>query len=100
MSFVAVSLPTYTEDEYLEIDRAAEVRSEYHDGVIVAMSGGSVWHSLIPANLIVGLSPGLRERGCLAYSSDLRIKIGKARSFVYPDLSVICGAPRFVFAVG
>ncbi len=34
-----------TEEEYLVIDRAAEVRSEFLDGHMWAMSGGPMRHS-------------------------------------------------------
>lgn len=42
------SLPTapLTEDDYLRLDRQAEIKSEFHDGQMFAMAGGSLNHSL------------------------------------------------------
>ena len=42
------SLPTYylTPEEYLAIERKAEYKSEYVDGVVYAMVGGSERHNL------------------------------------------------------
>jgi len=37
----------YTPEEYLELERAAEFKSEYLDGQIYAMSGGSLAHAAI-----------------------------------------------------
>jgi hypothetical protein len=41
-----------TEEQYLAIDRAAEFRSELLDGEMIAMSGGSMRHADLQANLI------------------------------------------------
>src|SRR5262249_41215094 len=52
--------PHLTPDEYLAIDRAAEIKSEYYDGRMYAMSGGSVRHGTIIPNLyreLVRVSP-------------------------------------------
>jgi len=38
--------PQITPEQYLALDRAAEVRSEYYDGVMYAMSGGSHPHAI------------------------------------------------------
>jgi Uma2 family endonuclease len=42
---------TYTLAEYLEIEATAEYRSEYHDGEIVPMTGGTGNHNCIAVNL-------------------------------------------------
>lgn len=45
--------------EYVALDRAAKVRSEYYDDEIVAMSGGSAWHSAFHINLAVAVQDAL-----------------------------------------
>lgn len=90
-----VRRPYVTAAEYLAFERAAEERHEYIDGEIVAMAGGTSEHSLIAANLVAELRAALRERPCRAYSSDLRVKIESSQSYTYPDVSVVCGPPRF-----
>jgi Putative restriction endonuclease len=42
-----------TAEEYLALDRAAEFRSEFLDGEIIAMSGGSPRHSGLKMNLAI-----------------------------------------------
>jgi len=40
-------MPTLTPEEYLAIERSAEFKSEYYEGRMFAMSGGSLPHSVI-----------------------------------------------------
>ncbi len=40
-----------TEREYLVIERAADFKSEFFDGEVFAMAGGTPQHSLIATNL-------------------------------------------------
>jgi Uma2 family endonuclease len=84
-----------TEAEYLEIERAAEFKSEFYQGEMFAMSGGKPQHSLIATNLAREFSMRLRSSECVAYNTDLRIKIEASGLYTYPDLSVICGPLRF-----
>lgn len=81
-------------EEYLALDRAAEVRSEYFDGEIVAMAGGSARHSALQINLAAEVQVAFRGTPCRAFSADLRVMI-PGRVYVYPDLSVVCGKPLF-----
>ena len=84
-----------TPAEYLEIERAATYRSEYFDGEMFAMAGGSARHSLIKANIIRDFGNGLKGRPCTAYDSDLRILVSATGLYSYPDASVICGPLEF-----
>ncbi len=88
------SVPKITEDDYLRLDRAAEYRSEFVDGEMFAMSGGSARHALIPTNWGAELTVQLRGRNCRLFSSDLRVRISARGAYVYPDLSVVCGEPQ------
>ena len=53
-----------TAEEYLALDRAAEFRSEFLDGEIVAMSGGSPRHSKLQINLALEIETALRGTSC------------------------------------
>lgn len=85
-----------TESEYLEIERAAEFKSEFFDGEVFAMSGGSPRHSLIAVNFVSELRRVLRGKPCRPYNSDLRIKVEASGLITYPDLSVVCGPLEFL----
>jgi len=79
-----------TEEQYLAMDRAAEFRSEFLDGEIIAMSGGSVRHSRLKLNLGGEFRTALRGTSCEAFDSDVRVRVS-ARTYTYPDLTVVCG---------
>jgi Uma2 family endonuclease len=85
----------YTPDEYLEIERAAELKSEYLDGQIYAMAGGSPEHNTISINLTVEVGGALRSGPCRPFGSDQKVRIPSEALFTYPDLSVVCGEPRY-----
>lgn len=91
---LARSSRTLTEDEYLALERQAEVRSEFLDGEMFAMAGGTLDHSLIAANLGAELRAHLRDRPCRVFNADLRIKVEATGLHTYPDLSVACGAAQ------
>lgn len=86
--------PRLSPEEYLAIERAAEFRSEYYDGHMYAMSGGSYPHGKIIGNLCGGLWQGLKGKPCAVVPNDLRVRIAP-RAYTYPDIVVVCGPERF-----
>lgn len=84
-----------SEMDYLVIERAAAFKSEFFDGEMFAMAGGSPTHSLIATNLARVLGNRLGNRGCLTFNSDLRVKVEDSGLYTYPDVSVVCGELRF-----
>lgn len=86
-----------TDEEYLERERRAEVKSELHDGEVVAMAGGSPRHNALSLNVGAALRQRFRERraSCVAFSSDQRIHIEATGLYTYADVSVACSGARF-----
>ena len=78
-------------EEYLEMENAADEKSEYYKGEIFAMSGAKVPHNIIAGNLFVELANKLRGKKCKPFNSDQRIHIPSNSLFTYPDISIICG---------
>jgi len=83
-----------TEEEYLKFERAAEFKHEYYDGQIYAMSGASFVHIGIVSNLVRALGNRLDGSSCRVLSTDLRVRAARAKSFMYPDVVVVCGPPQ------
>jgi Uma2 family endonuclease len=79
-----------TEEQYLAIERAAEFKSEFLDGVMYAMSGGSPRHASVAVGIVAELRATLRGGQCKPYNSDLRVRVS-SRMYSYPDVSVVCG---------
>src|SRR5260370_16127189 len=87
--------PRLTPERYLEIERAAEFRSEYYCGHMYAMSGGSFRHFQIIGNLTGELHAALKKRPCSVGPVDLRLRVSSDGLYTYPDVIVICGEPKF-----
>lgn len=83
----------YTPEEYLAMEETADFKSEYYQGEIFAMTGGSLNHDRITGNLYINLSLGLKGKKCEVFSSDIRVWIESQRLFTYPDVTVVCGKP-------
>jgi Uma2 family endonuclease len=83
-----------TEEQYLAIERAAECRSEFVNGEMFAMSGGTLAHSRLQRNIAGELYNALRGRACEVFTSDMRVRVSGIGMYTYPDVSVVCGKPR------
>ena len=82
-----------TEDEYLRIERLALERSEFHDGQMFAMSGGSLNHSFIGSRALSILDRNVTP-GCRVFNADMRIKIAASGTYTYADCGIVCGEPQ------
>ncbi len=85
----------YSSDEYLEFERAAELRHEYLDGEIYEMAGESLVHSQICINIAGEMRQILKGSNCQALSPNMKVRAETKGLFAYPDLSVVCGEPEF-----
>jgi Uma2 family endonuclease len=98
---VAHPKPCYvTPEEYLARERAAETKSEYYDGVIVAMAGASPEHDRIAVDFLRHLGNQLERSPCEPFSSDMRVRVPACNRYYYPDVSVACGGSQFEALVG
>src|SRR5437868_4928738 len=89
----AQPIPGLTPEQYLEIERSAEFKSEYYGGTMYARAGGTYVHNLIIARTIFLLSQKLEGGQCV--TSDLRLRVSMEGLYTYPDVTVVCGPPKF-----
>ncbi|HLO48862.1 MAG TPA: Uma2 family endonuclease [Kamptonema sp.] len=87
--------PTYTPDEYRQLEETAEFRSEYHEGEIVPISGGTINHNRITRNLTRVLGNLFKRKPYEVFINDLRLWIPRYQRGFYPDVIVIEGPPIF-----
>jgi Uma2 family endonuclease len=80
-----------TSEEYLAMECNAEIKSEYLNGEVFAMSGASLTHTQIAANVVTALNTQFKGRPCRALGSDTRVKVSQTGLYTYPDVVVICG---------
>ncbi len=83
-----------TPEEYLAFERKAENKNEYVNGEIFAMTGASRKHNLIALSIAGELRQQLKGKPCEVYPGEMRVKAPAARSYVYPDVVVVCGEPQ------
>jgi Uma2 family endonuclease len=85
----------YTPQEYYALEREAAYKSDYYDGEIFAMAGGTAQHSRIVTNILGELHVRLKGKSCTPYESNLRVKIRATGLQTYPDASVYCDPIEF-----
>ena len=81
-----------TPDEYLQWEARQDIKHEYINGEVYAMTGGTIPHNAIAVNLIAALRPHVRGSSCRVLGSDAKVGITEKGSFFYPDVLVTCNA--------
>ncbi|GCL42975.1 Uma2 family endonuclease [Dolichospermum planctonicum] len=79
-----------TIEEYLAWELNQDIRYEYINGEVFAMTGGTIPHNDIALNLYTSLRPHLRPRGCRINVSDVKVQVTSKGPYFYPDLIVSC----------
>lgn len=82
-------------EEYLTLERQADFRSEYIDGVVYTKGGTSLRHSLVTLNAAAELLIQLRGRSLSVCLNDMKVRLPDSRKFFYPDVVVVGGEPHF-----
>ncbi|KQS33429.1 Uma2 family endonuclease [Dyadobacter sp. Leaf189] len=92
----AQPITMYSAEEYLELERAADYKSEYYRGEIFAMAGAGRNHNRIKENLSIEIGSFLKGKSCQSFSSDMRVHIPESTLYTYPDLLILCGKAEFL----
>jgi len=79
-------------DDYLLGEETSEIKHEYLDGQVVAMTGATRKHVLLTMSLSTLLHARARARGCQLFASDMKLRLDHAGEtyFYYPDLLLTC----------
>lgn len=85
----------YSTEEYLALEDAADYKSEYIDGEIFPMAGGSTNHNQIAGNFYAELNFAFKKLDYRVYMSDVRLWIPKNRIYTYPDVMVVVAQPEY-----
>ncbi len=85
----------YAIEEYLALEEAADYKSEYIDGEIFPMAGGSTNHNQIAGNFYTALNFAFKTEDYDVFMSDVRLWIPKKRIYTYPDVMVVVGKPDY-----
>ena len=85
----------YSAAEYLALETVATEKSEYRDGQIIPMTGGSTNHNQIIINLIAFIKFKLKDQPFRQFASDVKLWIPATNRYTYPDLMVVKGQPIY-----
>ncbi len=87
-----------TPEEYLEFEKTSELKHEYFDGEIFAMTGARKNHNLINTNIAGELRNQFKtdNSSCRVFSNDQRVKIEAIEKYIYPDIVVGCENMEFL----
>lgn len=85
----------YTPEEYLALEEAAEYKSEYQDGEILPMTGGTANHNKIALNFCRIFPLSVSGQNYEIFINDMRLSIPRYRLYTYPDVMVIQGEPVY-----
>ncbi len=79
-------------EEYLAFEEASEIKHEYVNGEIYAMTGVSVRHNRITLNLASRLINYLCGSPCEVFIAEVKLRLKELNQdiFYYPDLMVCC----------
>ncbi len=78
------------EYEALEKVSGEDLRYEFMDGVVYAMSGGTIIHNRIIQNCAFSLRNCFGPKGCQVLTENVKLEVAKDKRYVYPDVMVSC----------
>lgn len=91
----AVPKQKLTAAEYLVRERQSDVKSEFFNGDVFAMTGASREHNRIKENLVGELFTRLKGGKCQTFSSDQRVLVEATGLYTYPDIVLVCGSAKY-----
>ncbi len=80
----------YSYEDYLATERDSTMKHEFVDGEICALVGGTARHSALASRISAALE-NLRSPNCIAFQSDMRLRVLATGRATYPDVSMVCG---------
>lgn len=86
----------YTPEQYLALEEQANYKSEYRQGQILAMAGGTLNHNRIAGDVYTSIKSQVRKKECETFIGHVRLSIDRKKMYTYPDVMVVCGEPEFV----
>ena len=91
----AIARETFSLEYYLKQEEHADFKSEYLDGKIIPMTGGTTNHNQIAVNITTELNIALKNLDYRVYMGYVRLWMPERQIFTYPDIMVIKGSPIY-----
>ena len=90
---LAAEKPVFTRAAFLAWEDAQtcrDVRHEFWQGEVFAMTGARQSHVLVAGNCYAALKQHLRGGPCRAYIADMAVEVARADAILYPDVVISC----------
>jgi len=87
-------LSTQSIADYYELEdgtNRGDVRHEYWDGYILAMTGGTPEHAMLAGAITASFNVQLQHSPCRVFSADLKVRSMAHPRIYYPDVVAVCG---------
>lgn len=94
MVIAAPKSKTYSAEEYLDLDVESDRRSEFHDGAIVEMTGGTPEHNEITSVFNALLRVALKGQAYSIFITNQRLWIPQVNRYTYPDVMLTPRPPE------
>jgi Uma2 family endonuclease len=94
MTAAASITKSYTAEEYLALEVESDVRSEFRNGEIVEMTGGTPAHNEISRMFVFLLTAALRKQPYSIFVTDQRLWLPEVNLYTYPDVMVTPRPPE------
>lgn len=78
----------YSVEEYFSIEKSGDVRHEYINGNLIAMSGASREHHFICQNILLAFLYSVKPQGYQVFIENMKIKIPNENQYYYPDIFI------------
>jgi Uma2 family endonuclease len=79
--------------DYLVMEERSQIRHEYVDGYVYAISGATTPHNLIIGNLYFQARLTRPPQGCRIFMQGQKVRIASSDSIYYPDVVASCDPP-------
>ncbi len=80
----------FSAQDFLTWEIGQEVRHEYLNGEVFAMSGGTLEHNTATLATGATLRQHLKGSPCRAFVADMKVDVQASNAFFYPDVVVTC----------
>ena len=82
-----------TLEMYLAFENASDIKHEFVEGRVYAMTGVHTRHNRIAGNVYTRLSVASHDGPCRAYIADVKLQVADDRIY-YPDVMSLCTEPN------
>ncbi len=79
-----------THEAFLRWEETQEIRHEFLEGEVYAMTGGTDRHNTVAINLTLLLRQHLNGKPCRVFMADVQVRVEAADAAFYPDVMVTC----------